>query len=105
MLLAKYIHINMDIIKRPKLYTLPDTLSRQFSTRRRYNLPSAACLVSSADQCSASSVPACVSVCGLLWAVCLVSGTACVVQSIRVRWSVQGYTGGVYSRRPAPPGE
>ena len=26
MLLAKYIHINMDKNKRPKLYTLPDTL-------------------------------------------------------------------------------
>ena len=26
MLLVKYIHINMDKIRRPKLYTLPDTL-------------------------------------------------------------------------------
>ena len=26
MLSAKYIHINMDKIERPKLYTLPDTL-------------------------------------------------------------------------------
>ena len=31
MLLAKFIHINMDKIKRPKLYTLPDALSRQTS--------------------------------------------------------------------------
>ena len=31
MLLAKFIHINMDKIKRPKLYTLPDTLRRQSS--------------------------------------------------------------------------
>ena len=37
------------------------------------------------------------------------SGTACAavcrVQSVWVRWSVQGHTGGVYSRRPAPPGQ
>lgn len=26
---AKYIHINMDKNKRPKLYTLPDTLRKQ----------------------------------------------------------------------------
>ena len=31
MLLAKHIHINMDKIERPKLYTLPDTLRRQSS--------------------------------------------------------------------------
>lgn len=31
MLLAKFIHINMDKNKRPKLYTLPDTLGRQSS--------------------------------------------------------------------------
>lgn len=31
--------------------------------------------------------------------------TACAVQSFRVRWSGQGCTGRVYSRRPAPPGQ
>lgn len=66
-------------------------------------------LASNADRCSVSSVWACVSVRGLLWAVCLASGTvcaaACRVQSVRVRWEVQGATGGVYSRRPAPPGQ
>ena len=54
--------------------------------------PGAACLVSSADRCSVSSVRACVSVCGLLWAVCLASGTpcaaACAVQPVRVRWGL-----------------
>ena len=71
--------------------------------------PGAVCLVSSADRCSVSSVRACVSVRVLLWAVCLASGTACAtacdVQAVRVRWSGQGCTGGVYSRRPAPPGQ
>ena len=87
----------MDKNKRPKLYTLPDAL------------PGVACLVSSADRCSVSSVWACVSVRVLLWAVCLASGTACAtacdVQAVRVRWRVQGDTGGAYSRRPAPPGQ
>lgn len=48
-------------------------------------------------------------VCALPCMVCLASGTACAaacdVQAVRVRWSGQGYTGGVYSRRPAPPGQ
>ena len=76
MLLAKFIHINMDKIKRPKLYTLPDTLSRQSSPRRRPDLS------------------------GM---VCLASGTAypatCRVPSFRVRWMGQGCTGGVYRER------
>lgn len=69
------------------------------------DLPGTACLVSSADRCSVSSVRACVVSC----MVCLASGTACAaacaVQSVRVRWRGQGYTGGAYSRRPAPPGQ
>lgn len=71
--------------------------------------PDAACLVSSSDRRSASSVRACVSVRVLLWAVCLASGTACpdvcAMQAVRVRWGGQGYTCGAYSRRPAPPGQ
>ena len=89
MLSAKYIHINMDKNKRPKLYTLPDALS------------GATCLASGADRCSVSSVWACVSVRVLLWAVCLASGTACAtacdVQAVRVRWELwpppAGYIG------------
>lgn len=34
-----------------------------------------------------------------------VCAAACRVQSVRVRWSGQELTGGVYSRRPAPPGQ
>lgn len=62
---------------------------------RRYDLPGAACLVSSVDRCSVSSVRACASVRGV---VCLASGTACPaacsVQSIRVRWSGRGAPAG-----------
>ena len=79
MLLAKHIHINMDKIERPKLYTLPDTLRRQSSARRLYDLPRVSCLVSSADRCSVSSVRGCVVLC----VVCLV---VCRVQSVRVCW-------------------
>lgn len=88
---------------------LSDTLRRQSSPLHRYDLPGAACLVSDVDRCSVSSVRACVPVRVLLCAVCLASGTACpaacAVQFARVRWSGQGRTGGVYSRRPAPPGQ
>ena len=57
MLSAKYIHINMDKNNSPKLYTLPDTL-QALQPRRRPDLPGTACLVSSADRCSVSSVRA-----------------------------------------------
>ena len=50
----------MDKIKRPKLYTLPDAL-QTVQHPHRPDLPRAACLVSSADRCSVSSVWACVS--------------------------------------------
>lgn len=63
----------MDKIKRPKLYTLPDTLRRQSSVPRRYDLPGVGGLVSSADRCSVSSVRACASC--LAWSA-LASGTA-----------------------------
>ena len=43
MLSAKYIHINMDKNKRPKLYTLPDTLQALQPPRRRPDLPGVAC--------------------------------------------------------------
>ena len=92
MLLTKYIHINMDKNKRPKLYTLPDTLHTPSSPRRRPDPPGVACLVSSADRCSVCSVRACVPVRGLLWAVCLAFGmacaAACALQSVRVRWGL-----------------
>ena len=82
------------------------THSTPSSAHRRYDLLGVACLVSSADWCSVSSIRAFVSVRG---AVCLAFGAACpdacAVQAVRVRWRVQGDTGGAYSRRPAPPGQ
>lgn len=52
---------------------------------------------------SVSSVWACVSVRGLLWAVWLASGTACLaacdVQAFRACWMRQGDAGGVYRER------
>lgn len=45
-----------------RICSVSDTLHRQPSTRRRYDLPGVACLVSSADRCSVSSVRACVPV-------------------------------------------
>ena len=72
------------------------THSTPSSTRRRYDLLGVACLVSSADRCSVSSVWACVSVRVLLCAVCLASGTACpdacAMQAVLVRW---GHPGGM----------
>lgn len=57
-------------------------------------------LASNADRCSVSSVWACVSVRGLLWAVCLASGTvcaaACRVQSVRVRWGFGLHRRGIW---------
>lgn len=43
--------------------------------------------------------------CAVSCMVCLASGTACPVQSCPVCCMGQGCTGGVYSRRPAPPGQ
>ena len=72
MLSSKYIHINMDKNKRPKLYTLPDTL-QALQPRHRPDLPGAVCLASGA---------ACAAV--------------CAVQSFRVRLGLgfppAGYT-------------
>lgn len=105
MLSAKYIHINMDKNKRPKLYTLPDTLPALQrpppvrSTRRGL----------SGIECRPVQRVKRPCVCAVPCMVYPVSGTACPaacdVQAVRVRWSGQGYTGGVYSRRPAPPGQ
>lgn len=36
---------------------------------------------------------------------CVVCPAACYVQAVRVRWGAGVSTGGVYSRRPAPPGQ
>lgn len=64
MLLGEIVHINMDKIKRPKLYTLPDALSRQPS-------------------------PAAVTICPRGR-----SGIECrPVQSVRVRWGHLGGIG------------
>lgn len=83
-----------------RICSVSDTLRRQPGPATIPIYPGAACLVSSADRCSVSSVRACVAVCGLLWSVCLASGTACAavcaVQSFRVRWGLgsppEGYT-------------
>ena len=56
MLSAKYIHINMDKNKCPKLYTLPDTRPTPSGARRRYDLPGAVCLASG-TVCPAACVP------------------------------------------------
>ena len=47
----------------------------------------------------------CLALRGLRLAFGAVCPAACRVQSSRMRWSGQGCTGGVYSRRPAPPGQ
>ena len=83
--------------------------SAQFRThpapRRRYDLPGTACLVSSADRCSVSSVRGRVSC--LAWSALVLARPAL----LPVRCSLSGCagagvsTGGVYSRRPAPPGQ
>ena len=63
--------------------------------------PGAVCLVSSADRCSVSSVQACAHRPGS----CTACNAACDVQAVRVRCGAGVSTGGVYSRRPAPPGQ
>ena len=76
-----------------RIYFLSFGLSAfaQFRTRCRSDCPGAACLVSSADRCSVSSVWACVSVRGV------VCPAACAVQSVRVRLGLEspplGYMG------------
>lgn len=95
MLLAKYIHINMDKNKRPKLYTLPDTLQAvqcpPLIRSARRGLSGIQC-----RPVQRASVRACVSVRGV---VCLASGTACATacdaQAVRVCW-VWVSTSGVY---------
>lgn len=80
MLSAKYIHINMDKNKRPKLYTLPDTLCRQSSpcTATVHPVRSVWYRVQTGAACPASG-----RVCVLLWAwsalpsvLCSLSGCA-----------------------------
>nr|DAQ02835.1 MAG TPA: hypothetical protein [Caudoviricetes sp.] len=87
------------LLCRVQICTVSDTLPT-LQPRRRSDCPCAACLVSSADWCSVSIVRA---------VICFASGTACAtacdVQAVRVRWRVQGGTGGAYSRRLAPPGQ
>lgn len=87
---------------------LSDTL-HALQRRRRYDLPGTACLVSGADRCSVSSVQ---GVCTGAWSV--VVGLACIWHGLRcclLCAAVPGAlgagvsTGGVYSHRPAPPGQ
>ena len=82
MLLVKLIHINMDKIKRPKLYTLPDTL-------HALQRP-AAVLICPVQRVQRPGVCACVrSAAGM---VCLASRTAyvaaCRARPFRVRWGL-----------------
>lgn len=69
MLSAKYIHINMDKNKRPKLYTLPDTLP---ALQHPQQVRSVLYRVQTGTPCPASGL-----VCRALCVVCLASGTAC----------------------------
>lgn len=83
MLSAKYIHINMDKNKRPKFYTLPDTLQTD-----QHPPPSR----SSCAACPASG-RLCLALRGLPWYLSRPgSGTACpaacAVQSVRMRWGL-----------------
>lgn len=100
MISTKYIHINMDKNKRPKMYTLPDAL-------QAVQRPSAGTIcpawpawyrVQTGVTCSVSGC-----VCRALCVVCLASGpvcpAACRVPSFRVRWSGQGCTGRAYRER------
>lgn len=81
------------------------TRSTPSSTNRRYDLPRAACLVSGADRCSVSSVRAFVSF--LAWSSLHLARPALppVLLSRFGCAGSWGSTGGVYSRRPAPPGQ
>lgn len=89
-----------------QICTVSDTLRIQSSASRR---PDRTGCGLSGIECRPVQRPG-ASWHGLPWHLpALVSGTACTaacaVQSVRVRWRGQGYTGGVYSRRPAPPGQ
>lgn len=85
-----------------RIYFLSFGLSA-FAQFRTHFPPSSAAAVPIAQRVQRQGV------CALPCVVCLASGmvcpAACAVQSVRVRWSGQGCTGGVYSRRPAPPGQ
>ena len=74
MLPAKYIHINMDKNKRPKLYTLPDALRWQSSP----TADTIVYLISGANRRSVFSVWACVSVRRVLYGLpCIWHGLCC----------------------------
>nr|DAP71143.1 MAG TPA: hypothetical protein [Caudoviricetes sp.] len=60
---ATLIHVCMENILYPKKCSLPDTLNA-LQPRYHPDLPRVACLVSSADRCSVSSVGECM---GLSW--------------------------------------
>lgn len=92
------------------------SISAQFRTRCARPPAPAAALISPARPVwywvqTGAACPASgrVRLCAVSCVVCLASGTACAVacrvQSVRVRWRGQGCTGGVYSRRLAPPGQ
>lgn len=78
MLLVKLIHINMDKIKRPKLYTLPDTLRRQSSAAAVLICPAWAVWyqVQTGAACPASGGVSCFVWSALLPVVCSPSGCA-----------------------------
>ena len=100
---ATLIHVCMENILHPKKCSLSDTL-HALQLRRRPDLPRAPCLASSADRCSVSSVRACVSVRRVLRGLpCIWRGLCCAVRPGALGAGVS--TGGVYSRRPAPPGQ
>ena len=105
MLSAKYIHINMDKNKRPKLYTLPDALRRQSSAVAVPIYPARPIWyrVQTGAACPASG-RVCRVLHGLPW---FWHGLRCRL-CCAARPGVLGAgvsTGGVYSRRPAPPGQ
>ena len=87
--------MSIDIYAFLRIYFLSFGLSA-FAQSRTHCPPSSAAAVPIAQRVQRQGV------CALPCVVCL---AACDVQAVRVRWSRQGCTGGVYSRRPAPPGQ
>nr|DAH60528.1 MAG TPA: hypothetical protein [Caudoviricetes sp.] len=101
MILTKYIHINMDKNKRPKMYTLPDTLQAV-----QHPPPSRS------SRCSVSSVRARVVPCMVCPGTCppwyfgAACAAACGVQAVRVCWGLgpppAGYIAAAQPRPVSP---